>query len=238
MARELSRDYGVLEPLQTRDSINCQVEELAEVLSQHGILPNVLIGWSYGAALSYIFTAYHPTLVKKLIMIGATSYEEKYTVNIVGEELSRLSEEERVEVFDLADSLQKDDSGDKSAYFGRICRLFLKADSYDLLPEKDEVLEYQPKINGKISREVWDLLASGELLDLGAKVKCPVTVIQGDYDPRFAEGVREPLNRVLNDFKFILLDKCGHTPWLEKFARDKFFEVLKEEIKDGLTGGK
>ena len=39
--------------------------------------------------------------------------------------------------------------------------------------------------------------------------------IHGDYDPHPASGVKEPLSRILRDFRFILLDHCGHTPWKE-----------------------
>jgi pimeloyl-ACP methyl ester carboxylesterase len=231
VARELSCDYGALEPLQTKDSIDGQVEELVDVLKKRAAIPVVLIGHSWGATLSYILTAYYPSLVRKLILVGATSFEEKYTANVVSDELLRLTVEERVEVFSLIESIQGDSGGDKSASFARLCQLFIKADSYDLLPHKDEVLEYQPEINEKIGLEVRSLLASRELLELGKKIQCPVTAIQGDHDPRLAEGVREPLSRILKDFRFILLEKCGHAPWLEKYARERFFEVLRKEIE-------
>ncbi len=231
VARELSRDYGVMESLQTKDSIDGQVEELAEVLKEHGNPPVVLVGWSYGATLGYILTARYPALVRKLILVGATSFEEKYAASVVYEELLRLTEEERAEVFSLEESIRGDDDKGKSASLARLFHLFIKADSYDLLPHKEEVLEYQPEINEKIGREVRDLLASGELLELGKKIQCPVAAIHGDYDPRLAEGVREPLTRVLKDFRFILLEKCGHEPWQEKYARDKFYEILKNELE-------
>jgi len=34
----------------------------------------------------------------------------------------------------------------------------------------------------------------------------------------------------VKNFRFILLEKCGHEPWKEKYARDKFYEILKKEI--------
>jgi len=39
VARELSSEMGVLEPLQTADSIDGQVEELKDVLETHGTPP-------------------------------------------------------------------------------------------------------------------------------------------------------------------------------------------------------
>ncbi|MBN1176754.1 MAG: alpha/beta hydrolase [Dehalococcoidales bacterium] len=230
VARELSRDYGVLEPLQTKDSIDGQVEELAEVLKEYGNPPIVLVGWSYGATLGYILTAKYPALIRKLILVGATSFIEKYAASVVYDELTRLTEEERAEVFSLEESIRGDYGGDKSASLARLFRLFIQADSYDPLPHKEEVLEYQPEINERIGREVRKLLASGQLIKMGKRIRCPVAAIHGDHDPRLAEGVREPLARVLKDFRFILLEKCGHEPWQEKSARAKFYEVLKKEI--------
>jgi len=72
--------------------------------------------------------------------------------------------------------------------------------------------------------------SSGKLLELGKSIKCPVVAIHGDYDPHPAEGVAEPLSRILKDFRFILLEKCGHRPWLERSARDRFYSILKQEL--------
>ena len=69
-----------------------------------------------------------------------------------------------------------------------------------------------------------------ELLALGKEITCPVVAIHGDYDPHPVAGVREPLSRVLRDFTFIILEKCGHEPWIEKYARDEFYEILRREI--------
>jgi len=58
----------------------------------------------------------------------------------------------------------------------------------------------------------------------------PVIAIHGDFDPHPAEGVEKPLAAVLNDFRFILLKDCGHTPWIERQARDVFYEALEREL--------
>jgi hypothetical protein len=35
---------------------------------------------------------------------------------------------------------------------------------------------------------------------------------------------------VLPDFRFVLLEKCGHRPWIERNAAENFFKVLVAEI--------
>jgi len=49
VARELSSDIGVLEPLQSEKTIDGQVEELREVLETDAKLPVILVGYSWGA---------------------------------------------------------------------------------------------------------------------------------------------------------------------------------------------
>jgi len=231
VARELASIDGVLEPLQTKDSVEGQVEELHEVLEKNGDLPLTLTGFSWGAWLSFILTARHPSLVKKLILVGSGAFEQKYAENIVADRLSRLNEEERIEAINLIEIINNVAADKKGGLMVRIGELFAKADTYAPLPHKSEALEFSYDININVWTQAEKLRISGELLELGKKINCPVVAIHGDYDPHLAEGVREPLTRVLKDFKFILLEKCGHEPWLERYARDRFYEILREELK-------
>ena len=231
VARELSSKTGVLEPLQTAHTIDGQVAELSAVLENHGELPITLVGWSWGAILSYITTARYTALVRKMILIGTPVLEIKNAADISQEWLNRLTEEERAEVFSLEKSIWDGAEEGKNASMGRLFRLIARADSYHPVPYKDEVLEYQLDINIAVGLEMRKVLAGGGLLELGRQIACPVVAIHGDYDTRPAGVVKVPLSRVLKDFKFILLEKCGHEPWREKFAQDRFYDILKSEVQ-------
>src|SRR5918912_1103943 len=69
---------------------------------------------------------------------------------------------------------------------------------------------------------------TGKLLSIGKNINCPVIVIHGDYDPHPYKGVIEPLSTVLKNLSFVLLEKCGHEPWIERHARDSFFNLLSK----------
>ena len=232
VARELSSFTGVLEPLQTKSTFEGQVQELRGVLKKHGDLPVVLIGFSWGAFLSFILTARYSTLVKKLILVGSGPFEQKYADNITPDRLNRLSEEERIEAFSLIDIVNGPAGVDKDKPMARLAELWAKADTYAPLPlQRSEALGFSDEINRKVWAEAKPLRISGELLSLGRRITCPVLAIHGDYDPHLAVGVSEPLSRVIKNFRFILLEKCGHEPWRERFARDRFYDILKYEIK-------
>lgn len=232
VARELASRFGILEPLQTKNSVGGQVQELQDVLVGNADLPVILVGHSWGAWLSFMVTAIYPSLVKKLILVGSGAFEQKYAENIVSDRLNRMSVEERIEAFKLIDAINSPTAVDRDKTMSRLGELFTRADSYDPLPhEKDEALEFSYDINSKVWAEAERLRISGELLGMGKQIKCPVVAIHGDYDPHLAEGIREPLSRVLTDFRFILLEKCGHEPWFEKYARYRFYEVLTDELQ-------
>ena len=230
VARDLSSVMGVLEPRQTKTTLEGQVRELKAVLEKNAALPVTLIGFSWGALLSFIFTARHPSFVRKLMLIGSAPYQDKYTVDITQTRLSRLSEEEREQAFSLMQTLNDPAIADKNTPLDRLGKLLSKADSYDPLPYNDEILECQYDVFQGVWGQASELRSSGKLLKLGKKIKCPVVAVHGDYDPHPSAGVVEPLSRVLKDFRLILLEKCGHRPWLERSARDRFYNILKQEL--------
>jgi pimeloyl-ACP methyl ester carboxylesterase len=231
VARRLARRRGVLEPLQTADTLDGQVEELKNLLQTHAGLPVTLIGFSWGAWLGFITAAAYPALVGKLILIGSGGFEEKYADNTQETRLSRLDDSERVEVARLVKGLENPAVKDKDKLFARLGALFSAVDAYDLLTDQP-VEDIQCRVD--IFLGVWNeadaLRRSGKLLEMGKLIRCPVTAIHGDYDPHPAEGVKQTLGAVLNNFRFVLLKNCGHRPWLERQAKEKFYRVLNGEL--------
>ena len=258
VAHELSSDRGVLEPLQTERSLQGQVAELKSQLQESSDPPITLIGFSWGAWLSLILAAQYPDLVNRLILIGSGPFRESYVHKIMETRNSRLSEAERVEAMGILaaldnqnDAVDEEKEQEKKEALARMGELFRRTDAFD--PEEcestqfdlvaDETIScepesYEPKwecysdIYQAVWREATILRQTGELLELCKKVRCPVIAIHGDYDPHPSEGVREPLQTVLKSFQFVLLENCGHKPWIEKMAKGEFYSVLREVLNE------
>jgi pimeloyl-ACP methyl ester carboxylesterase len=230
VASELSATFGVVEPIQTASTLRGQLQELVTVLEETCEKPVALIGHSWGAMLSFIFTALNPRLVRKLILVSSAVFDEEYAAGITITRLSRLTQEERSTVQDLSRALVDPGNEDRNSTFARIGKFMLKADSFDPLPFEDPVIEYQYDIFESVWTEAEELRSSGGLLELGGIIRCPVVAVHGDYDPHPAEGVRLPLSGVLGDFTFVLLERCGHRPWIERAARDRFYDILRSEL--------
>ncbi len=230
VAKELSKITGILEPLQTKDSIEGQVEELYDILNEHAHLPVTLTGHSWGGFLSIIFASRFPQLVSKLILISSGPFEEKYVSTLKLTRSSRLSEREKEEVNKIEIELNEPNNPEKTELLIKLGNLTSRADSYDPIPANTEVIEYQTDIHNKVWNEAIIMRNEGKFIEMIMNLNCPVAAIHGDYDPHPYKGVREPFSKYVKDFEFILLEKCGHYPWLEKLAKDRFYEVLNKTL--------
>ena len=230
VARELTSRWGVLEPLQTAAALEGLIKELKAVLEKNGDIPVTLIGFSWGAWLSFIFAAKYPSIVKKLILVGSGPYEEKYATRILRTRLNRLSLKDRTEVKSIIEILNNPAAEGKNTAFAQFGALLSKADAYDPIIHKSEVIDCSYDIYQSVRKDAAEMRRNGELLKLGQHIKCPVVAIHGNYDPHPPQGVQKPLSTILMNFRFIMLKNCGHRPWIERTAKDRFYEILKEEL--------
>ncbi|MBN1235549.1 MAG: alpha/beta hydrolase [Methanotrichaceae archaeon] len=241
VAEELCSDRGILEPLQTAHTLWDQVDELKGLLPENARLPVTLIGFSWGAWLSFILAARYPAMVKKLVLVGSGPFQEKYAPRIMQTRLSRLDERERSEVRSILTMLDQDaPHNDNSDYemdrmLARLGEILSRTDAFD--PVECEslaggaIMPCRADIYQSVWKEAEILRRKGDLLQLGRRILCPVIAIHGDWDPHPAEGVSEPLQATLRSFQFILLHDCGHMPWRERRAKAKFYSILKGLIE-------
>jgi pimeloyl-ACP methyl ester carboxylesterase len=230
VATELSAVSGILEPLLTSQSVNGQLQELEVILKEQADIPVILTGHSWGAWLVYIFAARYPEMIKKVILVGSGPFEGKYASEITKTRLNRLIEEEKVKLCALQDALNDPGVKDKDEIFKNLGELISMTDSFNPIPHKSKELMARYDVYQSVWEEASELRNSGKLLRFGKQIRCPLVAIHGDYDPHPYSGVEKPLSRIVKDFRLILLNNCGHEPWLENLARDRFYEVLREEI--------
>jgi pimeloyl-ACP methyl ester carboxylesterase len=223
-----------LEPLQTRDSVEGQIEELREVLSGTAQLPVTLVGHSWGAMLGVLATGRYPAMVRKLILVGSGVFTAEAARDIEATRQARMTPEQRAREAKLVAALGDPAVTDKDAVMAEMGALSEAVDSYapldDVVPDAGAL-----PVSYEIHTRVWAGAAArrarGELLDAARQICCPVVAIHGDYDPHPAEGIRAPLASATPDFRWYPLERCGHSPWRERFARDEFFRILRAELR-------
>ena len=219
LAAELGRrGHQVLEPFQTARSVDGQVEELAAQIEAVCAPPVAVVGWSWGAWLGSLLSARHPALVRSLVLVGSGPFEAADAAVISVTKRARLTAAERAELAGL-DPWHGD--GD------RFIELSDRAETWDRDGSPRPAVAFDRAVHEAVWAEAKAMRESGALLREVAAIRCSVLALHGDQDPRPARGVEEPLSRVLPQARFVLLERCGHKPWQEVHARDRFFDLLE-----------
>lgn len=226
-AEELSKltGKGIIEALQSQYSIDGLIEELYLQIMEYCQEKPTLIGHSWGAWLAVLFAGKYPRICKNIILVGCPPLEDKYVKEISLRRLRNLSDEDREIVRRMIDHTAMDEDVKK------ISGILEKSDNYHL--ESKGALTVD-KAESEMYNRIWDeavkLRTSGELLKAFKNIQCKVFLIQGVCDPHPIEGVVEPLEENGISCKTYILERCGHSPFMEKYAKEKFYDILQTII--------
>ena len=231
VARELAKTIGVFEPLQTKNTLDGQIDELAEQLITHIDQPVTLVGSSWGAVLALFAAARNSLIAHKLILIGSAVFDSANSAKIESIRLERLDDQKRQRYTHIKEELRRGISDNRDDLLEEMADILFDADVFDPSTRILETIACQCDINERVWSDYVILRdRPGYLKREFSKIDIPVTVIHGEYDPHPIEGIRPFLEKCLRDVKFHILPECGHYPWIERRAHDRFFEILKREI--------
>lgn len=217
---ELSQ-IGVIEALQSKYSIAGLVEELYNQIRENSSDKVTLIGHSWGAWLVALFADKYPELVEHIILVGSGPLEDKYVSEIGARRFQNLSEEDGVIFQRLIDNQATDEDMEK------IPNIFEKSDNYCLESrEEHKADKTDSEMHNKVWSEAAKLRTNGKLLTSFKNIKSKIYLIQGQVDPHPVKGVTIPLQENGIPCETYVLEKCGHSPFMEKYAKDEFYKVL------------
>lgn len=123
---------------------------------------------------------------------------------------------------------------DKGYLLAQLTEFTEKTDNYELdvsPQEAGELLNVNMDMYVSVWREAATLRRNGVLLDSLARLECPVHVIHGEDDPHPLVGVTAPLEKHRVPYTRHILKQCGHVPFLEKHARDYFYDMLLDILR-------
>ena len=214
-ARELNAlsQIGVVEALQSKYSIAELIDELYSQISDNCNEKVSLIGHSWGAWLVALFAEKYPELVERIILVGSGPLEDKYVAEIGTRRFENLSEEDG-EIFQRLINNQATDED-----MAKIPKVFEKSDNYCL---ENRDMHKADKTDSQMHNTIWEeaagLRTSGELLAAFKRIKNKIVLIQGETDPHPARGITIPLQENGVECETYILEKCGHSPFMEKYA--------------------
>ncbi|MHC5011641.1 MAG: alpha/beta fold hydrolase [Planctomycetota bacterium] len=231
VARELADRHHVIEPLFQAHSVDGQVQELEATIEAHARDPRAaIVGHSWGAMLALLHAARHPARVDRVVLVGSGVYDETAVLEIRRARDERLGPEGQETLRRLEGHLRDGDPEEAAPLLESVAALFLRADTFDPLTTDLEGDTVDAELHTTVWKEAIRLRAAGAFLEAAAEIDVPVIGIHGDHDPHPAHAVRDPLAEVTKDFTFHVLPRCGHYPWIERHARDAFFDLLREAV--------
>ncbi|MCM1259230.1 MAG: alpha/beta hydrolase [Roseburia sp.] len=226
-AKELNElsQIGVVEAIQSKYTIDELVEELHDQIRENCSGKVFLAGHSWGAWLAALFAEKYSELISHIILIGSGPLEDKYVSEIGTRRFQNLSEEDHVIFQRLFDNQAADEDMEK------IPNILEKSDNYCLQDrEKHKADEADSEMHNKVWSEAARLRTGGELLKSFKNIKSKIILIQGESDPHPVKGVTTPLQDNGIPCETHILEKCGHSPFMEKYAKDEFYKILIHAI--------
>jgi pimeloyl-ACP methyl ester carboxylesterase len=235
LASALAAWFGVREPLQRRSgdrplTVDVHVRDLAAVTPN----PAVLVGWSWGAMLALSFAARFPGDTRALALIGCGTYDERARETYQRDLDCRLGPKGRADVHRLRRDLADEASlPRRNRLFADLVRVIDRAQSFE--PISDATMsasdsELPPDYVGHL--ETWSDALHRQARGLEpasfAAIRAPVLMVHGDQDPHPGPATRDTLRHHIPQLEYRALARCGHTPWLERHARDDFLALLRD----------
>ncbi|MBI5868793.1 MAG: alpha/beta hydrolase [candidate division Zixibacteria bacterium] len=236
VARELAMSMGVLEPLQSKDSLDGQIEELRLQLRDNAATPAVLVGSSWGAVLALFLAARRSELVGKLVLIGCAVFDKRSSARVEATRQERLDPKARRENESIRKRLETAGPADAQRLMDAWGAILFDADVFDPITRDLEVIETQFELHRRVWQDFVCLRDNPGFLEREfSKIRVPTLVIHGEYDPHSMEGIRPLLTHCLPQVRFQILPQCGHYPWIERMAKDRFYAILREELREAIV---
>lgn len=232
LAKLLAKDFRVLEPLQRRAgllplTVERHVEDLAEVAPARV----AIVGHSWGAMLALSYAAKYPERVTRMMLVGVGTYSEAGRAELHKTLMARLGETGMMEVERLQRELKNaKDVEVRDKVLRNLGGAFSLIESYELVDVQESEREELPA-DARGHDETWQdvlrLQSSGLEPARFSAITAPVMLLHGDTDPHPGALTRDLLRGYLPQLEYLELERCGHEPWREKYARETFLATLR-----------
>ncbi len=231
VGRELADGFRVLEPFQRRSGeeelrVATHVDDLRVLLETElpGERPH-LVGHSFGAMLALAFAADHPERIATLTLVGCGTFDSGARALLQHELARRTSAAVQARLDELAEEF--DDADERLRAVGEA---LLPIYSHELHGAELELDRCDARGHEETWNDMLRLQAEGRYPAAFAAFRGPARMIHGVRDPHPARAIHAGLRVHLPELELLLLEECGHYPWLERAARDEFLTRLRDGL--------
>ncbi|HEY4955885.1 MAG TPA: alpha/beta hydrolase [Gemmatimonadaceae bacterium] len=194
------------------------VEDLAKVIRELGLDPLSIVGYSWGGLLAILYAleaAGDSSLPapSRLVLIEAAPLAREYRQQFETEFAKR---QKGPAIQRMRDELAASGLRESNPKAWRQATFELSVAGYFADPENTRDLT-PFRVIGRIQQSVWDSLGDYDLIPRLGEISCPVLVVHGRNDPIPLESAVKGAEAM--KAQLVLLDDCGHVPYVEQPAR-------------------
>ena len=244
LALGLAGSFRVIEPWQRGSedeplTVARHVEDLhsvVEAVSESG--EPSLVGHSWGAMLALAYAAEHPDSVGPVALVGCGTFDLESRARYVEIRKERETDELRGQLAQLREEIT-----DPGELLTRRYELSHCIDHYDTIPDTgDPFDEPYPPFDSVAHGQTWQdmirLQAEGVYPAALSAIRRPVMMLHGAYDPHPGRMIHASLQPHIPHLEYTEWERCGHTPWEERYAREGFFECLVDWLEEKGRGNR
>lgn len=228
LAKELGRYCRVVEPFQreageVKLTVDGHVEDLYDLIKVKCEAEKpTLVGHSWGAMLALAYAARYGDSVKRLILVGCGTFDEASRSELRVRLEKLMTKEKQKELREIEAIANVDERKKRSADFHD--GLY----AYEMIEGDRAAVRFDLESHTQSWNDMLRQQEMGVYPQAFSKIRNPVVMIHGQFDPHPGRMIFANLRQYAEQLEYIELEKCGHSPWEEKFAQDEFYDRLKE----------
>jgi pimeloyl-ACP methyl ester carboxylesterase len=229
LARRLSERWRVLEPYQRGSggrqlTVSTHIQDLDDLLRERCTArPTIIVGHSWGAMLALAYAAEHPTAAAALVLVGCGTFSREARQEFERRRAAHLTPADQEAIAFLKKTEQ--DANRRLAAVGRV---MARAYAYDAEDGPHDITTFDAAAHADTWSDMVRLQTDGVYPAAFAAIECPVLMLHGDTDPHPGRLTFDDLRPCIPHLEYRELARCGHSPWLERQARDEFYRSLNE----------
>ncbi len=232
IAQGLSENFRVVEPWQRGSgsaplTVARHVADLHELVTElGGDAPPAIVGHSWGAMLALCYAAEYPREAGPIILVGCGTFDQAARNQMQATIEGRMDDDLRGKLRRMA--IEPSDPADRFMRTFRLTRHLFDFDPVGPYPGKEESEPFDVLAHDETWRDMARLQAVGLYPGAFAAIESPVLMLHGAYDPHPGSTIRDTLIQYLPQLEYHEWERCGHSPWIEKYAREEFFSAIRE----------
>jgi pimeloyl-ACP methyl ester carboxylesterase len=177
--------------------------------------------------LALAYAAKHPETAGPIVLVGCGTWDLLSRSELAATLERRIEEDPalRRRLERLDDEYRDDPPARLAKYYELTHHLY----DYDAVSEEPdaEAPAFDVDAHHQTWRDMVRLQGEGVYPAAFSRIKSPVLMLHGDYDPHPGPLICASLRQYVGQLEYRELLRCGHSPWRERFAREEFAAAMR-----------